>query len=139
MGRTLWVSLEMPPDLVVSAARSCGARLERLQIATELEPEDLPDLAREHGCQIVGWDSISELEPAKGLRLLNVVRGMTQRAGFVLVICHATKDGGYRGPSTFGHAPDYLLSVEACAAGACITVEKSRDSARGSASVPLTV
>lgn len=138
LGRVLWCSLEMPAQLVVATAESAGAKVENLWIVEDVIPSELVQLAREERCNLIGFDSISELNDEQGLELLAVMRKWTAGGSrFGIVICHETKDGNYRGPSTFGHAPDYLLKTEPHPDGCQVTIKKSRFCAQGSVVCPL--
>jgi hypothetical protein len=117
----------MPADLVLQTAQSCGAVLENLYIATDIDPDEIAGHARENRCQMVGFDSISELNANEGIELLQKMKFWAEGGPrFGIVICHETKDGQYRGPSTFGHAPDYLLRTSPEPPFARVNVEKSR-------------
>lgn len=134
MGRTLWCSNEMPTDLVVQTARSCGAVLENLYVATDVDPTEIAQHSRELRCNFMGFDSISELEDDEADGLLPIMRFWSEGGPrFGIVICHETKDGNYRGPSTFGHgAGGYLLRTSPEAPFARVSIEKSRYCAVGS-------
>jgi hypothetical protein len=138
MGRTLWCSNEMPADLVLQTAQSCGAVLENLYIGTDIEPTEVAQHSRESRCSFMGFDSISELTEPEGLELLQHVKFWAEGGPrFGIVICHETKDGQYRGPSTIGHAPDYLLRTSPEPPFARVTIEKSRYCAIDSALLEL--
>lgn len=140
MGRTLWVSNEMPEDLVYLTATSAGAVLENLYIGTDIEPGELAAHCREHHCNFVGFDSISELSDGDGAELLEQMQFWSCGGPrFGIVICHETKDGQYRGPSTFGHAPDYLIRTAPEPPFAQVSIEKSRYCAVGSVLCELVV
>jgi predicted ATP-dependent serine protease len=140
IGRVLWCSLEMPQQLVRDTAVSCGAKIDRLFIAEDAQPHDVVSLASEIRANVIVYDSISELGHSEADTLLDVVRewscdARSQR--FSIVICHATKDGNYRGPSTIGHAPDYVLQAAPHDDGCEVTIRKSRFCGRGSVVCPL--
>jgi predicted ATP-dependent serine protease len=117
----------MPADLVLQTAQSCGAVIENLYIATDIDPSEVAQHAREHRCNIAGFDSISELTEREGLELLQQFKFWAEGGPrFGIVICHETKDGQYRGPSTIGHAPDYLIRTSPEPPFARVTIEKSR-------------
>lgn len=138
IGRTLWVTHEMAAPLVVETASSCGARLDNLQIAEDAEPDELADLMRDARATCLGFDSISELDTPAQLRLLRVVRTLSKRPIFALVICHETKAGELRGPTTIEHALDYQLQAHARTDGFVdVEFRKSRYCPRGRATCAL--
>jgi len=140
LGRTLWVTHEMPQELVAETARSCGAKLSNLFIAEHAQPDELAQLARDARSNVLGFDSISELDNDGGLELLDTVRRwVTGGPRIAIVICHETKDGDYRGPSTIGHAPDYLLRTAPSSDGCAVAVKKSRFCAQGACVCPLLI
>lgn len=140
VGVTLCCSLEMPLALARETAASAGAKLERLHIAEDVHPDDFAELARSVRASVLLWDSISELDDDAGLLLMRNVRAWCNAGKrFAVVICHETKDGNYRGPSTFGHAPDYLIKTSPAAleGRAEVAVRKSRFCGRGVTTVPI--
>lgn len=127
MGRTLWCSNEMPEDLVWQTAQSCGAVLENLYIGTDVDSSEVGQLCREHRCNLMGFDSISELPEPEGLQLMKDVKYWAEGGPrFGIVICHETKTGDFLGPTAFGHTPDTLIRTSREPPFARVTIEKSR-------------
>lgn len=128
------VSLEMDEELCTRTAREAGGKVSRLLITRD-EAATLP--AR--GVHAIVYDSISEAqEPEQALERLS--SWAKSSGGVVLLICHATKDGQYRGPSTLQHWGDAEIQVSAAKnqpGSAHVQIKKSRVSPLGSATVPL--
>lgn len=132
-GVTACVSLEMTDELCSSTAHSAGGRNDRLLITRD-EKAELPRSAR-----FCVYDSISRArEPAQALERLE--QWAKRTGGVAIVVCHATKAGDYRGPSTLQHWGDAEMQVSASKrqpGSARVRVNKSRFCGLGSAVVPI--
>ena len=133
IGPTACYSLEMPEDLCKRTAREAGGKLKRLRITRD-ELADVPS-----GARCVVYDSISEAQhPTEALERLK--RWATKTGGIVFLVCHANKEGDYRGPSTLQHWPEAELELVGSLDNPGVTqvhVRKSRFCPKGSASAPL--
>lgn len=132
IGQALAVSLEMDNELCVRTAREAGACVEKLLITRD-EKAELPGKR----VRCIVWDSISQaVEPEQACERLSEWAARTQ--GIVLLVCHATKGGDYRGPSTLQHWGEAELQVRKSKRGfARVIVNKSRFCPTGSAVVSL--
>lgn len=133
-GHAIAVSLEMDEELCTRTAREAGGKISRLLITRDEAPT-LPT----RGVQALVYDSISEAqEPEAACKMLSA--WAKSSGGIVLLVCHATKDGQYRGPSTLQHWGEVEMQVSAARnqpGSAHLQIKKSRVSPLGVATVPL--
>jgi predicted ATP-dependent serine protease len=108
--------------------------MSRLLISRD-EAAELPS----RGVHALVYDSISEArQPVEACDRLTAWAKTS--GGVVLMVCHATKAGEYRGPSTLQHWGDVEIQVSAAKnqpGSAHVQIKKSRVSPLGSATVPL--
>lgn len=100
LGQCLCVSIEMTEELCTATAASAGGNIEKLFITRD-ESTALPG----RGVRCVVWDSISRTVKQEEA-LVRLEAWAKRTGGVVLLVCHATKGGEYRGPSTLQHWPD---------------------------------
>jgi predicted ATP-dependent serine protease len=133
IGTTAAYSLEMAEEDFVTSARQAGAKVARLLVNRD-EQADPPRAAR-----CVVYDSISEAkDPGPVLERLKTWASKT--GGIVFLICHATKAGQYKGPSTLQHFGEAEMQVSASRSkpgSARVRINKSRFCQLGRAVVPL--
>ncbi len=133
IGRTACVSLEMTEADCKRCALEAGGKLSNLLISTD-EAADLP-----RGVRCIVYDSISEAkDPTLALERLKA--WATRTSGLVFVVCHATKAGQFRGPSTLQHwgEAEFKVSASKSQKGhARVRVLKSRFCPGGAVTVPL--
>ncbi len=106
LGRCLCVSLEMTDELCRDTAASAGANLSQLYIERD-EAIELPT----RGFWCVVWDSISRTRDQDGT-LTRLEAWAKRTGGIAIVVCHATKAGDFRGPSTLQHWPDAEIRMQ---------------------------
>lgn len=130
IGSTACVSLEMEEGECVRTAREAGGKISQLRITRD-EAAPLPRV------RCIVYDSISEArDPEQALERLKDWASST--GGIVLLVCHATKAGDYRGPSTLQHWGEAEIKIRKAPQGkARAMVLKSRFCPTGSALVPL--
>jgi len=134
LGKALAVSLEMDEELCARTAREAGARIGNLLITRD-EQAQIPT----RGVAAVVLDSISECSNQEEV-CERLSAWAQQTGGVVFMVCHATKSGQYRGPSTLQHWGDVEMQVSASRrqpGSARVRVNKSRICPLGSAVVPL--
>jgi DNA repair protein RadA/Sms len=130
IGSTACISLEMAEVDCVRYTREAGGKVSQLRVTRD-EQAPLPRV------RCIVFDSISEAtDPTGALERLKEWAART--GGIVFLICHATKAGEYRGPSTLQHWGEAEFQVSAKGRGlARVRVRKSRFCEQGAAVVPL--
>lgn len=126
----LFISAEMPREMVVDAARRAKADLNRLLVwdVTDAEEAAAEVLRLRPACVV--WDSIQALWWAGEFGTDASMRHVVQRAGAVgskigavtVLICQVTKEGEPSGPNRMQHDVDTVLILERD----CVRSTKSR-------------
>lgn len=132
----LFVSLEMPPELILDTAASVGAELGGLWLVDTVE--GLTAEAARIGARSVVVDSVTATP-----RPLALVRELSQWApgsgAVVWMVAHRNGKGRARGGPALEHWPDYTVHAKPRRASAArVTIKKSRYCPRGFAVVGLT-
>ena len=134
MGNTLALSLEMEKDECIRSGLEAGAKLSNL-LYTQDEECELP--ARGVRCLVL--DSISECRDQEAM-CARLKEWAQRTLGIVFMVCHATKAGQYKGPSTLQHWGNGEIQVRASKTKpgfARVRFNKSRFCPLGAAFVPV--
>lgn len=130
IGSTAIISLEMQEDEAVRTCDEAGGRISQLRVTRD----ELAPLPR---VRSIVYDSISEARQPE-LALERLKDWASSTGGIVWLVCHATKSGDYRGPSTLQHWGEAEIKVRKAKQGhSRALVLKSRFCSTGSALVPL--